>query len=216
MKKLILLLVPISVYCQSNNDYQAVQGKDLVMTKSSKNDSSVDGSPYINANYQLAKISGNEKKYMIRYNAYADEMEFQDETGIKYINKSKNLIVVFLQTNKIYTCKESPSKNGKAELKYFVQLVSNPNKYSLYKKEYIKLVSGIDGLNSYQSSRNDYFEKQKDEFYIEFNGTLFQLAPSAIKNFTEASAKANTYIVRNKPKFTEKDMMKMVEFLNSN
>lgn len=216
MKKLILLLIPISVYCQNNNDYQAVQGKDLLMTKSSKYDSSVDGSPYINANYQLAKISGNEKKYLMRYNANADEIEFQNETGINYLTKSKNLTIVFLQTNKIYTCKESPAKNGKAELKYFVQLVRNPTKYSLYKKEYIKLVSGIDGLNSYQSSRNDFFEKQKDEFYIEFNGILYLLTPSEIKNFTEASEKAKAYIDKNKPKFTEKEMMKMVEFLNSN
>ena len=87
MKKLLILLLPCAVFSQQKEDYNVVQGQDLLMTRKATTTIVVDGSPYIQKDYVPGRFANNSKSHLMRYNAYSDEMEFKQDGQILIANR---------------------------------------------------------------------------------------------------------------------------------
>src|SRR5690554_7825958 len=60
------------------------------------------GSMYFNSTYAPAKIDDNDEVVILRYNAYNDEMEFEQNGDTYYLIKSDNVKINFFNHNKVY------------------------------------------------------------------------------------------------------------------
>lgn len=216
MKKtfIILLGLPIFTLGQQKEDQNVVQGSDLLMTRSTTRNTTIDGSPHIQKEFLQAKVKGYNKIYFLRYNAYEDEMEFKSENEILFLNKYDDLEISFNNLNKTYIFKEYIDEKGAVNRSYLVKLVDEPTKYSLYKKENITRSNGIDGLNSYQTSKNDYYERLKDTFIIEYKNKYYVFLANSKKLPEDFSELSKEYQKKNKLKIIETDLIRFINYLN--
>ncbi|MCQ4036035.1 hypothetical protein [Kaistella montana] len=217
MKKTIIFLIatPFFVFAQQKEDHNVVQGSELLMSRKATKSNTIEGSPYLQKEFLQSQITGYSKKYFLRYNANQDEMEFMQDNEIQYLNKIENLEIHFPTLNKTYVLTNYIDGKGVAVSQYLVRLTDNPMKYNLYKKENIAVISGINGLNSYQKSQNDYYEKQKDTYVIKYQNKTYVVPDNVKKLDGELLILSKDFTKNNKLKLTEPEIIKWLNYLNS-
>lgn len=217
MKKLLIFLIatPSFVFTQQKEDNNFVQGSELLMSRTAVKNTSIEGSPYLQKEFLEAQISGYNKNHFLRYNANQDEMEFMQNNEVLYLNKLDNLEIHFLALNKTYVIINYVNERGSDVSEYFVKLTNNPMKYNLYKKENVKVISGIDGLNSYQTSKSNYYEKQKDTYIIQYQDKIYTVPENIKKLDGELLTLSEDFSKNNKLKSTETVLVKWVNYLNT-
>lgn len=217
MKKTFILLIatPVFVFTQQKEDNNFVQGSELLMSRTATKNTTIEGSPYLQKEFLQSKITGYRKNYALRYNVYQDEMEFMQNNEVLYLNKLENLEIHFPTLNKTYVLINYIDEKGLAVSHYFVRLTDNSMKYNLYKKENVTVISGIDGLNSYQKSKSDYYERQKDTYIIRYQDKTYNVPENIKKLDGELLMLSKDFTKNTKLKLTEPELIKWVNYLNA-
>lgn len=219
---LVIISFTSPLFCQNTSTGGAINTNDGRVFLSPKRTIApseiIDGSPYYNGNdFKKVFISGYSKNVQdLRYNSYSDEMEFSDGSDVFSINKESGMIVNFTTINKIYEC-ISYNIEGRDKFGYLVQLVINPDKYSLYKKEKTELLKGEKSPNGITKDRNDYFVKDK-ELYILKNKDAFISFPKSKKEFTNKfnNSQMEVYMKQNNINLKkESDLIKLISYMNT-
>ncbi|REC80184.1 hypothetical protein DRF60_00255 [Chryseobacterium elymi] len=178
-----------------------------------------EGSPYLNGDdFKKVNIPGYSSNVPdLRYNAFSDEMEFLNGKDTYSANKENGQIIKFID-GKIYECLNY-NLEGKDKFGYLVQLVHNPEKYSLYKREKVELLKGEKSPNGITKDRNDYYAKEKDIYIIRKNETFTKMAKNKKGFFSDLSLKSDEvekFIKEKQINFkSEADLIKLVTYMNT-
>lgn len=223
MKKIIVSLFLCTntlIFAQVGNENVSFSTGNFFMrgNRPSTKDYVIDGIPYPNGKqFDQVVIQGYSKNVQtLRYNAYDDEMEFQEKTDTYFTNKEEGLKIEFPSLKKVYKTLNY-SIDGRAKFGYLVLLVENP-KYSLYKREKVELLKGEKSPNAYGKDANDYYAKEKDIYLIENNKQLVKF-PKNKKEFLEDfkldKSNFENFVKENKINFSkEESLVKLVDYLN--
>ena len=178
----------------------------------------IDGSPYMNSkHFEMVTVLGYSSNVQnLRYNAYADEMEFEHGGQIYYANKEEGLKIEFKDFQKTYQILNY-SYDNKNRFGYLVVHLEHP-RYSLYKREKIELLKGEKSPSTFKKDDNDYYAKEKDLYLVKKDLQYFKF-PKNNKEFIAQFAldKSNfeKFLKTNKLSFSkEADMIQMIEFTN--
>lgn len=187
-------------------------------------DNTIEGTVYIQKNYMPAKLTLNDvtKIYNIRYNAYSDEFEIENEGKQPgALNKKiNNLLIVFVDDNKTYESLYYVNDDGNTLKGYFVH-VGNPNsKHRLLVKESITFVEKKPAETSYDKSQPAKFKRLKDSYYIASNNNPAIEFPKKKKDFAKVFPEKHKeilgFIKKNKIKTSkESDIKQLMTFINS-
>lgn len=107
MKKTLSLLTLVialssSVFAQGND--VSLEGGSVnvrIFNNSDKPEDNVEGSPYLNSDFQSALINDVDKDYSVRYNAYKDQIEVKTSNDDVFIlnDKSKDYKIVLVDSD---------------------------------------------------------------------------------------------------------------------
>lgn len=192
----------------------------LSQTKLIKTSEVRDGNPYYNGtSFLKADIPGYSKKLQeLRYNAYSDEMEFSSDNEVYIADKEPGMVVGFEDLNKKYICLNYNFGFGD-RYGYLVLLVSNPQKYSLYKREKFELLKGEKSINGINKDRNDYYSKEKDLYLLGYQKDFKKLdnsKKSLLEVFNSKSNEVENYLKTNKINLKkEADLIKLITYVNT-
>ncbi|WP_310377495.1 hypothetical protein [Flavobacterium sp.] len=180
----------------------------------------IEGSPYLIEEFRSASISGIAQKLMIRYNAFTDIIEVQNENKELFsLTKSNpfNNIEIVLIPNKIklinYLAK------GNAFFGYLFEIYNQEN-LALYRRDRITLKKGKEASNSYQVATETMYVKENVEYYISFkNETALQM----VKNKKELEAifpnhkqEIEIFLKNNNYSFKkEQDLIEIAKFITT-
>lgn len=192
----------------------------LSQTKLIKTSEIREGSPYYNGeSFLKADILDYSKNLQeLRYNAYSDEMEFMSNKEVYIADKEPGMLVNFEDLNKKYICLNYNFGFGN-RYGYLVLLVSDSQKYSLYKREKFELLKGEKSPNGITKDRNDYYSKEKDLYLLSYNGDFKKIdnsKKSLVDAFGAKSNEAELYLKTNKLNIKkESDLIKLISYMNT-
>lgn len=219
---LFLLSATLSVYAQTGND-NVFMSSDKIFTLGGKRAKSgeykIDGNPYTNSkNFEKVTIDGYSKNVQdLRYNAYADEMEYLDKKDIYYADKTEGLTIVFPSLKKNYIVKKY-NYMGNDKFGYLVLLSKKDAKYGLFKREKVELMPGEKSVNAFAKDANDYYAKEKDVYLVSKDNTYYKLPKNVDELSEELSLDAKSvkeFAKSNKINFNrEEDLVKLFDFIN--
>lgn len=224
MKKILLVIVflPLHfVFAQSTAENVVVtpHGFYSRALKQSTKEISVEGSPYTTGKHFSKVIipSYSENVQGVRYNAYEDEMEFQQNNETYFANKENGLIINFPELKKTYICL-SYKLDDKAYNGYLV-LLQKGDKFNLLKKEKVELLKGEKSPNAYTKDADDYYAKEKDIYMISKGDNYYKL-PKKINDLSQIPVDNQKafleFAQKNKVNLNkEEDMLKLVDYLNT-
>jgi len=195
----------------------------LISSINNDNNSDIEGSPYINETYQLAKISSIEENNLsVRYNGFNDQFEIKgDNEKVYLLNKSlTNLTIQFLNSNKRYkTYNYFNDKTGNRSIGYFVVL-SQESEIILLKKESINYIEGKKSVTSYERDKPSKFRRNSDKYFFLMKENDLKNFPNNKKDianlFPAYSNNILNYIKSNQIKTTDdEDLIQLVVYINT-
>lgn len=212
-----LLLLRISGYSQiQDNNQDLLQGKTLTSFDFRSNE--LVGSIYVNEEFLLAKLSNREDQYLMRYNAYQDEMEFKK--GGKTFNLSKNLnyMINFQGINKTYQV-YNYIENKETVPGFFVVLYSGDN-ISLLIKEKIKFYEEVKAKTGYDKYKPPTMRRLDDKFYIGYKKSVATELPRKEKDildlFGSKAGEIGSYAKKNNLGFKkEEDLIQIFKYYDT-
>ncbi|MGU3374017.1 hypothetical protein [Chryseobacterium sp. M5A1_1a] len=234
MRKVIIstLLVSFSISYAQNltpNNYQAsysstlsindLGGDHAVFRVNSENSGrslkydEIIGSPYLNTDFQLAKIANNYEKAAVRYNSYLDEIEFQKDGKPLVLPKEEKFSRIEISSPKstIVLLDTKDELSG-----YFFELVNGSNR--LYKKVRIKFNDVVLAANSYASEKAAFFRTLDPVYYIQTTKGLIRKTKKEkdiLLFFPDKKESIEAFFRSNSIKLNkEEDLIKLVNFLN--
>lgn len=172
------------------------------------------GTPYANANFSLAKIAENYEKMPVRYNSYADQIEFKKDDKVMVLPKDSKFERIEIAAPKQVLV----NVNTNDELSgYFYELVNG--RISLYKKVKTKFIDAVPASNTYSSDKPAMFRMMDPVYYIKTDNGFIKKPKSQkdiIASFPEKKDALSGFFKENKTKFDkEEDLKKLVSFLNN-
>lgn len=178
----------------------------------------VEGSPYLTTKYDYGNIAGVDQLIMMRYNAYADEIEIQDGETKTYILPKKEEFsnINFKSLNyKLRLVNYTDAKD--ATVYGYLAEVAAVNGVSLFRRDHILLQAQKEAANSYDSDRPAKYIKGKPDFYLEQKDKKIIPFPKNKKGLQELypsqKEAINTFFKENDYSFKdEKDLIKIAEF----
>ncbi|MCX8532193.1 hypothetical protein [Chryseobacterium luquanense] len=172
------------------------------------------GSPYENVNFSLAKIAENYEKVPVRYNGYADQIEFQSDGKVMVLPKDSKFsrIEILSPKQTLVYLETADELSG-----YFYGIIDD--KIGLYKKAKIKFIDAIPASNTYTSDKPALFKKLDPVFYIKVDNRFIKNPKNQkeiIAQFSDKKDELNIFFKENKIKFdNENDLKKLIVFLNN-
>lgn len=231
MKKIIfisfVLFITLTGFSSLLAQQSGIQVNDkyrLLGNANIENDTSIQGSQYLNKEFVLARITSDdgEKIYSIRYNAYLDVIELQDENHkIFSINKSiENLIITVINTEEAFELIEFQEKDSGVKKGYLTHVTPIANTVKLFKRKKIKLTDAKPATNAYDKPKPASYNKIPDQYYIKIGENIAVLASKKkkdiLKLFPENSGVISDYIKSNKIKVSkEEGLLKLINFINT-
>lgn len=172
------------------NGYVNEIGNVLRSKDVAKKDSDIEGSVYINKDYQIAKISGVEESWPIRYDAFRDEIEVKKDKEVFALKKEEAFNEInFTATNTrvIYT---EYDLNKKKQTGYLFEVLATPA-VDLYKKETVTFKKGKEANTTLEIAVPNRFVAQDPVYLIKdhSNGKFIQLDKKAKMYVAEFPAK---------------------------
>lgn len=188
------------------NGIKSTTGKQLMYDE-------IEGSPYLNKNFSMAKIGENFEEVPVRYNSYKDEIEFQKDGKTQVIPKQNQFSRIEIKSPK----QTFVFMDSNDELKgYFIELIKGKN--SLYKKEKTIFRDLVPAANSYASDKPASFKNQDAVYYITTEKSMIKKPKNQkeiIEQFPDKKESLTSFFKSNKIKFDkEEDLIKLVNFLN--
>jgi hypothetical protein len=230
MKKNVLAILTFSVFAiypitgQDNNIDHIKVASAINQLNLSSSTMAIDlaskqviGSPYIDKEFQAARIAGQETIYSLRYNAFNDEMEILLRENHYLLPKSFMLTIEFLNIEKSYVVLNYSSKGVPAK-GFFVKLISG-KKMNLYKKEQVKLHEEVPAKLGFTKYQPPELKKTKASYFIAEKGIAYALPKKKkelLKLFSEKGKVMDAYLKKNKINLKkEADLIAMVNYFNS-
>jgi len=181
-----------------------------------------EGSPYINREFEPAKISVLEDIVCyVRYNAVNEEIEVQGTNEKAYaLNKyRKDIKVEFISPKKIYQNFIYLNENGEKSFAYFVHISNSNSNIKLLKKENIKFFKERVAITTYDTPKPAKFERLEDKYFIKINDQNVILLPKNKKKlaelFPDHEKEVLSFIKKERLKLNkEEDLTKLFNFLN--
>lgn len=185
--------------------------------------SDIRGSMYYNEDFQMGKVFLGDQyygSYLMRYNAYADEIEAKktEKHEVEAISKSTRLS--FEIGNEIYVLRSFLDAEKNFIEGYLSELVSN-GRYSLYHKKTKNFKEGKKPETSFHEPVPPQF-LNSNSYYIGIDDKNPRRVKNSKKSFMELVSKekqteVKKFIKDNNINFKEKeDLVKLVSFVNSN
>jgi len=178
----------------------------------------IEGTSYINDSFLPATFSNSEHIYLLRYNAYQDEMEFKKDTKLYYLTKSSNYPITFTDFNKVYQVytfeEDHKQKDG------FFVVLNIGNGISLLLKERIKFFEEVKPQSGYDKYQPPTLKRIDDKLYISYkNNTAIELPrkkKEILNLFSFKSKDINVYAKTNKLNFKNtEDLVEIFNYYNS-
>ncbi|WP_029297925.1 hypothetical protein [Chryseobacterium hispalense] len=211
MKKILFIFIIIpyqTLFSQIAIGVNAQTFFETLYFKNSKYEyKDVKGTPYLNANFQIADI-GSYKDVPTRYNSYTDSFEFKKDDLIYIVPKEDNLSKIFFKTTgKTFIL--TTLDNTKA---YLEQISNSPlvlKKITTIFKDLKKATS------SYEQDVPPSFENIPPKYYLSIDGKLTELSKKSIStNFPNKEKALKSFIKQNDLSFDkESDLIKIADFL---
>ena len=184
-----LLLLSLSGYSQKTDSEQTLVHRTSITSFDLRSKELV-GSIYINEDFFPAKLSNSQDQYLVRYNAYLDEMEFEKNGNAYHLSKNLNYSINFEGINKTYQVYNYLEKKETVP-GFFVVLYSGDN-ISLLIKEKIKFYEEVKAKTGYDKYKPPTLKRVSDEFYIGYKNSVAKELPSKKKGILDLFAsKAN-------------------------
>ncbi|MFA7687503.1 MAG: hypothetical protein WCY25_06540 [Moheibacter sp.] len=205
-----LLVVSGNLFSQRfyyNNYSEIVEGKQLERIDEQ----------YFEGNFSSALISSDETEtvYKLRYNAYFDEIEYEDNGKRYYLAKTIDETVYFRELNKKYVCMNY-TYDGENKTGFLVEIFVG-DKYSVYKREKIEYFIGHKA-DEVKTTGSQQYKKLKDVYFIEMNENLVPI-PNSKKKFSsmfgEKESEVFEYLKENKISLNDlMDLRQLFRHLN--
>lgn len=182
------------------------------------------GSMYFSSAYAPAKIDDNDEVVILRYNAYKDEMEFEQDGNTYYLIKSDNVRINFFHHNKVYQYTSFLDANKVAHRGFLIELLVNNEKtskeiLSLYKRENITYIPARPTTTGYEASKSAEYKKSKDAFFIKKGDEIVAFPKNRRelrKMFPDKSSQISNFLKENNVSFSkEEDLITLTKFLNN-
>lgn len=219
---LILLFCFTASFSQTEIENVNVLRSSNSLSTFANYDTSIKGSPFIQKNYESAKISKLDKRtFSTMYNAHRDFMEILKDGGTQYFLPSKKYPykVFFLESNKTY---KAYSYKKKKDYAYgFFKIATKNTSCNLLVKEIITLKKAEKPKTGYGEYKPSKFNRKKDAYYINFtkNDIAIKLPKKKkafYKLFSSNSDNIKKYIKKEKLSIKkEKDLAKIITYYNS-
>ncbi len=183
--------------------------------------SKIEGSPYVNSSFLPGNIFQGDnlvmKNTMIRYNAYADEIEI-NQTGEKEkygsLIKAANMYAKIGLATYVFVPFE-----GSVERGGYFEVVTDGKNFDLYKKIKSTYNAPRKSTSSYDRDVPASFTKTTTYYLVDAGGTFYELPSSKSKILNVMAKKkdeASTYIKKNNLNLdNEKDLAKLVTYFDS-
>jgi len=175
----------------------------------------IQGSPYLDKNFYLAKVATDYEEVPVRYNSYKDEIEFQKDGKAQVLPKDEKFSKIEIKSPRrtFILLKGQDDITG-----YFIELVNGKN--SLYKKVKTIFRDAVPAANSYASDKPAQFKIQDPVYYIKIENSFIKKPKNQkeiLEQFPNRKEEINTFFKSNKIKFDkDEDLIKLVTFLNQN
>lgn len=223
-KKILILCLPLAttLFPAQNGNDNVFMSSDKIFTLGKRVKSgeyTIDGNPYSNGkNFDKVSIESYSKNVQdLRYNAFADEMEFSNKNEIYYIDKVEETVINFPTLSKTYIVKKYDYL-GNTKVGYLVLLNKKDEKYGLFKREKVELIPGEKSSNAYGKDANDYYAKEKDLYLISKDKSFYKFPKNAedlAEQFSLDKKNIQNFSKSNKINFNkEQDLIKLIEFIN--
>lgn len=177
---------------------------------------SVLGSPYIYDAMLPAKVNNFKDIVSARYDAYKDLVTVQiSKTKNFYLEKRIGNKIKFSKTNDEYRVFYDEKERAS-----FFKVMKATDKFSLLKKQEIKLTGGEKPKNTYDEYKAPAFKRAKDKLYLSLDNSNAMKVPTSKKKFYKLfagnSSKIKEFVKKNKLSIkNEKDLLKALEYYAS-
>lgn len=144
-----------------------------------------EGSMYSYEEFSAIKVGGELQVFLGRYNAFNDRMEFDDKGKIyEYYPNINDKEIYIINLDKTYVYLKYYVDENKSENGYLVKLQSG-KKFTLYKKEKIKLREGKVSETGYDKTMPDKYIAEKDVFFMKIGEDNIIKIPRSKKEFAK-------------------------------
>jgi len=182
-----------------------------------KSYSSIEGTPYLSENFKPGEVYTKDRilyKDSLRYNIYADEIEFKVDDIIHWIAEPQNIVHVKIEKSSFIFIHNGEKKNKKGS--YYELLVGG--KCQLLLKRNIAFLEAEDA-KPYIEAKSAQFRKMNDKYFLQIDNGIPQLITNmkSVKNtLSEKGSDISKYIKKEKISTKEKDdLIKLVKYYNS-
>ncbi len=226
MKKLNkLAIVALMFYSQLNfaqtatMDEQVHVGSGLVNAKKTTSEKAT-GSQYFIDAFLPASISGSTTTYLVRYNAYTDQIEVKSSNDeVRPLIAKKDVLVATSDKKNTFEYVDYTSEKDESHTGY-LNLISNNSGVKIYSRMRIYLQPESHPSNGYESYKPAMYKKSSVEYYIKTKDGGIVYMPSKKKElaklFLGKDKEINDFIKTNKISLSdEQDLKKLGEFLNT-
>lgn|SRR5690606_24448906 len=215
MKKIFLIAAFIGFALTSNAQSTMQLGVGTLTFRKSPDfdDASVLGSKYLTEDFSQAKVNKGTQNFLIRYNAYSDLMEYQNDGELLELIKEQNTHFQFAN-GEVYELLQYNLK-GSSVSRYH-QILTDQNNVKVSKFRSIKLEEAKAPSNSYDSATPASYKRNRDSYFITINGQTTEFdgkQRSVQKLFPSKSAEIKKFFKENKIKTNDEDMVKLGDFL---
>lgn len=196
-----------------------IASENLQMSKILDDETSVNGSAYIQPKYSPVRIKGYDNQvYLGRYNAYNGQMVV--DLGDKRIalDNEKDYDVVFTQFNTLYrTFSYTNAKNN--EKRGFLVVINEGDNFALLKEENIKYYDAVEAASSYQQDKPAKYKREADNYYAFLNGKVTFIPTKKktfLKQFSSNEKELKAFMKENSISLKdEKDLVELTKFLST-
>ena len=224
LKSFLIFTLSLIVNLSFGQDHKAFKGSreylgDFRPVRRNVDYSEISGSPYASEKLIEGYVlftGGDSLTYYLRYNIYADEMEYLEGEDLMIVQNSKDLEDIGINGNLYKYLDYSWLKNLKSG--YLISVIDGP--LSIYRKQRVKFQDAKPAKSSYETSRPPTFNKETDVLLYSQDGSI----PDKVvfvnnivdQVFPTHQVHLKEYIKKNKIKVKkEEGFIELVEYYNA-
>jgi hypothetical protein len=179
----------------------------------------INGSPYQQKMFALAKVGTIDQKSLLRYNIFNDEFEFiTSRKDTLILDKIEDFATIFFtEINKKYQLTTYTNSKNKLFYGYLINL-KEINGFTLFKKENITFMEEKIAKTSLEVNMPAKFVKTNDTFFLKNKDKGTSEFPEnkkgLLKLFPDKKEAIESFLKENKIDFdSESDLMKIIDFI---
>lgn len=225
MKKIISLILLITInfyYSQSVHEGINYQLSTTGTRGEYLKYSEIQGSPYLNKDFAIAKAACCKEVLPMRYDTYADQIEYQKGGMVYILSKQEPYTKIIFKDSNTTLVLENVDKSSEA--KYFILLADG--KSSLLKKvvSVIEKNSTTTPLNrnpaaySAKDGSKASFKMINPVYYVKMASGISEIKDKGdvLALYPDKANELNSFFKSNKIKFNrEESLIKLLDFINS-